>query len=224
MRRAQAAISLLAALALFGAAPTQAAAPAFSAPALFDLLPHKPQPSLVFAYDGFQVDASGARRTQSPEKTVLAVKAQIDLVERVRLKPDILAFMRTVPIKADPTKTGDPVRYAAGQGVLLKVKRLEPKKALLLAGLLEAYHDQKLNAVPAGADVNRFLVQAQTAHKWPKSAMMLQSDADYFGLTASTYLWGASTREPYSRQKLRQTQPDYYRWLAQMFDDGHARG
>ena len=228
MRRSHAAISLMAVIAAgvgsLAIQPAAALTPSFSALPLFGLGARKPPPSLIFVYDGFQVDASGARRLQPPEKTIRALKTQIDLVEHVGLSPDILNFARTTRIMADAYKPEEPVRYVPGQGVWVKIKRLDPKKPILLAGLLEAYHDQRLSTGLVSADVTRFRNEAMTRHAWPKTALMLQSDADYFGLTGATYLYGASTREPYSRAKLRQTQPEYYRWLATLFDHGRARG
>ena len=240
MRRPRAAIALLALLAgLSAATPGQAIAlPTFTlstfslakfAPpsTLFDLVPHKPAPSLIFTYDGFQVDASAAPRGQSPDKTVRQIKAQIDLVQHMSLKPETLAFMRTVPILADPIKPnapGESVHYVRGRGVVIRVNKLSPKKPIVLGGLLRAYYDQRLAGKPGNADIGRFRGEASARHVWPKTALMLQSDGDYFALTSSAYLLGAITHEPYTRLNLRQTQPQYYRWLATFFDDGRARG
>ncbi len=230
MRGHKAAVTLVCALlaALAGAAPSlaqqQPRPPAFSPSLLFGLGHRPPPPSLVFSYDGFSVDASAARKVQSPQRTVRLIQAQIDLVRHVGLKPEVLAALRGTPIRADTARLGETERYVAGQGVLLKVKRLDPRRPALLAGLLRAYYDQRLAAVPAGADIARYRAEALTRHAWPKTALMLQSDTDYFALTASAYLYGAITREPYSRADLRQTQPQYYRWLAQLFDGGRARG
>jgi hypothetical protein len=52
---------------------------------------------------------------------------------------------------------------------------------------------------------------------------MLQSNGDFFAMTAGTYLVGATTREPYTRAHLAKTQPGYYQWLARLFDNGVAR-
>ncbi len=231
MRRLSAAVALLAVLAGPTAASTSQAfaLPKFAtAPPLFNLAPHRPQPSLVFTYDGFQVDASAAPRGQSADKTVRQIRAQIDLVQHMSLKPETLAFMRTVPILADPAKPnapGESVHYVRGKGVVLRVNKLSPRKPILLSGLLRAYHDQHLDPA-ARTDVARFRneVIVRTPPVWPKTALMLQSDTDYFALTSSAYLYGAITHEPYTRANLRQTQPRYYRWLAQFYDDGRARG
>ena len=230
MRRPIAAIVGLAlAAGLFAGAPGLAnAPPSFSPPPLFHLGPKKPQPSLAFTYGGFQVDASQTPKGVSPDKAIRQIKAQIDLVQRLGLKPEVLAFMRTVPILADPAKPnapGESAHYTAGRGVMIRISRLAPKKPVLLEGLLEAYYDQRLQP-PARTDVSGFRSDAKNRKLplWPNSAMMLQSDSAYFALTASAYLNGEITREPYTRAKLRQTQPRYYRWLATYFDDGRARG
>jgi hypothetical protein len=227
MRRLSAAIAVFAVVAGLSASPavaTPGQPPVFVAPPLFNLAPHRPPPSLVFTYQGFQVDASHGAKGVGPDRTVRQIKAQIDLVQKLGLKPEVLAAMRTVPIQADPMKLGESARYVRGQGVLIKVAKLAPKKPVLLSGLLEAYHDQKLAAGPGQADIARFRNEAMARHVWPKTAQMLQSDSDYFALTGSAYLYGAITREPYTRANLRQTQPAYYQWLAGFFDAGHARG
>ncbi|QUD86840.1 hypothetical protein [Phenylobacterium montanum] len=227
MRRATAAIT--AAVSMLAASPALANAPVGMSPQpLFHLGPAKPQPSLAFSYDGFSVDASRTPKGVSADKAVRQIKAQIDLVTHVGLKPEVVAFMRTVPVLADPAKPnapGESARYVPGQGVMIRVSRLSPKKAVLLEGLLEAYHDQRL-APGQRADVTRFRTEAasRTPPVWPKTAMMLQSDSAFFALTSSAYLYGAITREPYTRKDLRQTQPRYYRWLADLYDQGRVRG
>lgn len=227
MRRPIAAITALAiAASLSVVSSGLAMAPSsFKPPPLFHMGPRKPPPSLAFAYDGFQVDASQAPKGVAPDKAIRQIKAQIDLVDHVGLKPEVIAFMRSTPIRADPAKPnapGESAHYEPGRGVLVRISRLNPKKPILLEGMLEAYHAERI-APAAAADVTRFRSEADARHVWPKTAMMLQSDRSYFALTASAYLHGEITREPYSRANLRQTQPRYYRWLAMFFDDGRAR-
>jgi hypothetical protein len=221
----------IAALALAFCCLTLAGAPAGRASAAF--LPplfgaHQPPPGLVFAYHGWRVDASGAARAQKPAKTVRAIKTQIDLVEHLGLSPRIIAFMRAAPIRveagaAEPGAIDSPGRYVRGQGVMVRVEALGDKRPVLLRQLLYAYQDQVLAGGFANADVARFRLAAVNKHVWPKTATMLRDDPDYFALTASAYLYGAITREPYTRANLRKTQPDAYQWLANLFDDGKGR-
>lgn len=200
-----------------------AALSGFPSNLLLALGQHNPPPSLVFSYHGFQIDASAAQRQEAPERTVKALQRQVDLVEHVGLTPEILASLRTNRVLADPSKTGEADRYVPGQGVVVNVTRLDPKRPILLTGLLKAYHEQRLSSGVLAGDVDHYRLEALTRHDWPKGALMLRSDSDFFALTSAAYLYGAITWEPYSRAKLRRTQPGYCRWLASLFDGGKAR-
>ena len=77
---------------------------------------------LIFDYRGFHVDLSTARGTMPDAKMIAAVRRQIDPIEQVKLKPDVIAFMRTVKIWANPkeTRTG-PGHYARATGIDLRM-------------------------------------------------------------------------------------------------------
>lgn len=191
-------------------------------PSFFGLLHPPPDPPLVFAYHGWKVDASRSARGQPAAKTVRAVEVQLDLVEHAGLKPDVLAVMRTVPILV-VADNREAVSYAHASGVVLNARRLEPKKPVALLGLLQAWLDRGLPGGLANPDIDRYRREALAAHVWPKTALMLQSNGDFFAMTAGTYLVGATTREPYTRAHLLKSQPGYYQWLARLFDNGVAR-
>ena len=181
-----------------------------------------PPPKLVFAYRGWRVDASHAG-AMKPETVVKRIEAQLDLVARSGGRPEVQAFMRTTPIIADPSPGTEPGRYVRGQGVLMRVRLLDPKKPMVLRQLLYAYLDQKLPGGFANRDVARFRQEAIARKAWPQTAAMLRNDPDYFAFTATAYLNGAMTREPYNRANLRKTQPYYYQWLGTVLDGGKAR-
>lgn len=214
------AAALLAAAALAVAGPGTAA-PMFGG--LFGLGRHAPPPGLVYAYRGWRVDASRLR-AMKPEAVVKRIDAQLDLVAKTDMRPDVLAYLRTVPIVGDGSPGAEPGRYVRGQGVLVRVRLLDPKKPMVLRQLLYAYQDQKLPGGFANPDVARFRREAVARKAWPQTAAMLQSDPDYFAYTATAYLAGAITREPYNRANLRKTQPAYYDWLGKVLDGGKARG
>jgi hypothetical protein len=203
-----------------------ASAPLIGLPPLFQAPPKPPPPSLVFRYAGWRVDASRAAHTSSPARTVRAVKAQIDIVERLGLSPDTLSFMRGQPIRVDGAK--DPQlegsQYVPGGGVLMHAGRLDAKKPILLFALLEAYQAERLPGGAANAQTEAFRRQAVDSRAWPSTARMLQSNEEFFALNAGAYLYGAITREPYTRADLKKTQPQCYRWLAELFDGGRPRG
>lgn len=210
-----------------GAAP---AAPAerhagLPVPPLFELR-RAPAPSLVFSYRGWRVDASRAARAGPPARTVRQIRAQIDLIERLGLAPDVIGFMRAQPVLADaqPAPGSEAGAYLPGRGVLLHARRLDPKKPILLYALLKAYQAQKLPGGVANAEVDALRRQAAARHVWPRDALMLQGDDEFFALTGAAYLYGAITREPYTRADLKKTEPQCYQWLARLFDGGRGRG
>jgi hypothetical protein len=220
MSRRYAVIALIAAGLCVGASAPAAQSSFFSLPA-FSLF--HPQPSLVFVYRGWSVRAAAAAGAQRPDKTVRAIKAQIDLVEQLGLKPQVMSTFRALPIYADTSNGREAGHYAADRRIMLRVKRLDAKRPSLLHALLLAYQDQRLPGGFANPDIARFRQQIIARHVWPKTAIMLQNDGEFFAVTASAYLFGDITREPYTRADLRKTQPEYYQWLANLFDDGRPR-
>lgn len=207
---------------------TAMAAPAGANPLirLPKLFQAKPAPSLVFSYDGWRVDAAPAAHAQAPARTVRAVEAQIDLVQHLGLRPDLLDFMRAQKVLVDGA--GDPrieaSDYVPGVGVVLHARRLEPKKPILLYALLKAYEAQRLPDGYANPQIDSLRRSAAGRRIWPKTARMLQGDDEYFALTGAAYLYGAITREPYTRADLRKTDPQCFQWMANLFDGGRPRG
>lgn len=213
----------LAALWLAGGAPSAAGPRPLFGASLFASHPRPQAPDLTFDYRGWRVDARPAARTQPPERTVRAIKAQIDLVEGLGLPPPVIGVMRASPVVADGSAGREADRYGPGRVLLLRVKRLDAKKPALLHAALLAYQDQRLPEGFANPDVERFRQQAIARHVWPKTAMMLQNDAEFFADNAAAYLYGTITREPYTRANLRRLQPQLYQWMANLFDAGRPR-
>jgi hypothetical protein len=178
---------------------------------------------LIFDYRGFHVDLSGASGTMPDAKMIAAIKRQIDMVEQVKLKPQVVAFMRTINIWANPNKTmTGPGHYGRKTGVDLRMALLDPNKPILLHELLHAFHDQQLPNGFANVDIEKFYERGQSAG-WPPDSYMMSNHREFFATTASVYLFGDIPRPPESRKQLRTKQPHYYQWLADLFDDGRAR-
>jgi hypothetical protein len=215
------------ALAVFAAclAAPAMAKPLIEVPHLFQPRPKPPPPSLVFVYNGWRIDARPAARVQPPARTIRSIKTQIDIVEHVGLRPDVLAFMRAQPVVCDGASDSslDAGVYVPGRGVLLRARRLDPKKPVLLYALLKAYLAERVPGASANAQLTMLRAQAAARHVWPKTARMLQGNDEFFALSAAAYLYGAITREPYSRADLRKTEPQTYQWLANLFDGGRPR-
>ena len=177
---------------------------------------------LVFTYHGWQVDLTNARGAEPDKEMVAAVKRQLDIVEHVNLKPDVLVFMRGIPIWANPAAAAfGPGHYSSKTGIDLRVRSLDPDKPIILHELLHAYHDRMLPGGFGNGDVRQFFSNGRGL--WPGDSYMMSNDREFFAGTASVYLYGDVDRPPHSRSQLREKQPKYYQWLATLFDDGRPR-
>lgn len=178
---------------------------------------------LIFDYRGFHVDLSSARGTMADAKMIAAVKRQIDIVEQVKLKPDVMVFMRTVKVWANPKRTGlGPGHYSRVTGVDLQMDQLDAKRPILLHELLHAYHDKQLPDGFANKDIQMFHERGMAAG-WPADSYLMSNHREFFAVSASVYLFGDIPRPPESRKQLRAKQPQYYQWLADLFDSGKPR-
>jgi hypothetical protein len=176
--------------------------------------------SLVFTYKGWNVDASRAAAVQPPERSMVAICRQIDIVEDVGLSPDILRFMRSVRFWIDPLRMGGgPGHYARTTGVDFHVRQLDPDKPIALHELLHAYHDQCLGFDnPA---ILKFYQAALERSDWPRDAQMLKNAPEFFSMTGSAHLFRNIPRPPFSAERLKKTDPEYYAWLSTLLH--HAR-
>jgi hypothetical protein len=125
--------------------------------------------------------------------------------------------MRTVPLHAQSSRGDDaPAHYDRAKGVDFRVDALDGSKPVLLHELLRAFHEQKL-----GYKEQKILdayEQARASQAWQANAPMLKSAQDFFAATATVYLFGTIDTEPFSQGRLHQAQPDYFKWLGEVFD------
>src|SRR6185369_11782921 len=141
---------------------------------------------------------------------VMAIQKQIDGIETLGIAQDIVGFMRTVPLRADPAHDGAPARYERAKGVDFRLDALDRKKPILLHELLRAFQEQKLkandNAIIADA-----WQESRASGVWPASAPMLRSAPDFFAATATVYLFGTIDTEPFTQGRLHEVQPEYWK-------------
>jgi hypothetical protein len=169
-----------------------------------------------FDYHGWHIDASKVS-DQPRDAVTSAVQKQIDGIETLGIAQDIVSFMRTVPLHANASRDGAPAHYDRAKGVDFRVDALQPKKPVLLPELLRAFHEQKLKA-----NDNTIIENAYQASRksgvWPADAPMLRSAPDFFAATATVYLFGTVDTAPFSQARLHELQPEYWKWLGEVFD------
>jgi len=176
--------------------------------------------SYVFDYHGWHIDASKAS-DQPLDAVTKAVVKQIDGIETLGIAQDIVSFMRTVPLHAQGSHDGAPAHYDRATGIDFRVDALDPKKPVLLHELLRAFQEQKFKA-PDNTIITGAYQASRASGTWPTTAPMLKSPQDYFAATATVYLFGDIDTEPFSRGRLHEAQPEYWKWLGGMFDGFHG--
>lgn len=85
----------------------------------------------------------------------------------------------------------------------------------MLHELLHAYH---ANMLPDGFN-NAVVVSQYKAGKgiYPSDGYPMANGREFFAVTASVFLYGKETIEPFTRAKIREKQPEYYNYLVWVF-------
>lgn len=171
----------------------------------------------VLNYRGFTIDVSLVIGDPDFADVEDSVKHQIDVVADCGAKPEIIDFFRGRRITLRHM-TGDELgRYVPGRGVLMDATPQPPEKPILLHELLHAFHALWMPEGFRNAYILRFYYNAKHGRRYPAKAYVLSNAKEFFAVTASIYLWGDADRPPYTRDRLREAQPEYYRWLGQLF-------
>jgi hypothetical protein len=171
----------------------------------------------VYAYHGWHVDASHVPGL-TEESVMSPVKKQIDAIETRGIAQDIVEFMRTVPLHAEKaSRDAAPAHYSGReQGIDFQLDALDPKKPVLLHELLRAFHEQKLRS--SDTVINDAYQASRASGVWPTDSAMMKSAQEFFAATATVYLAGAIDTPPFTPGRLHEAQPEYWKWLGEVFD------
>jgi hypothetical protein len=116
----------------------------------------------------------------------------------------------------------DPVELAADSGIgvimLRPIMTGDDENPVLLHEFLHAYHSKLM---PNGFDnkgIKDFFGEAKNKNLFPKEAYILKNNREFFAVTASIFLAGKdSAHEPFTRAKLKEQMPGYYKYLVGVF-------
>jgi hypothetical protein len=61
-------------------------------------------------------------------------------------------------------------------------------------------------------------IKAPKAYNLPRTEYAMSDESEFLAVTASIYLRGKSSRKPHDRPTIRSAQPDYYKFLSELFD------
>ncbi|MFN3838385.1 MAG: hypothetical protein ACK4MI_11805 [Brevundimonas sp.] len=166
------------------------------------------------SYGGFAIDLSLAPEA-TRAATLASLRAQIDLVNSLKIRADILDWFRSVPLVVDPSIRG-PGEFRNGR-LALKDVETPADNPLLLHELLHGWHFQKMPDRRRNPEILAFYDQAKASGAFPARSYMLSNVVEFFAMTASVALWGRAARPPRTRERLRQVMPAYYDWLVEQF-------
>jgi len=120
----------------------------------------------------------------------------------------------------------DPVALAedTGRGIIMVRPIMlgasamsDAQEPIMLHELLHAYH---ANIMPQGFNNPAVLLHYKIAKDkklYPAEAYLMSNEREFFAVTASVFLNGKAAGEPGTRAKLKQQQPDYYKYLVYLF-------
>jgi hypothetical protein len=166
-------------------------------------------------YLGYRIDLHKVAQRDDLAAIVDSIKHQIDLVDRLDIKPSIKEFFRSIPIKVEPG-LGEEGHYSA-QGLRIAPRTDIHDQPILLHEYLHAFH-QKLPGGFQNRDIMTFYQRAKAGGFYPSDAYVLKNPLEFFAMTASAYLHGTVKRPPFSRANVLARQPVYSRYLDQVFD------
>ena len=167
------------------------------------------------SYHGFRIDLAGARGGRDGSGALAAIEHQIDIVDRSGVSPSMLAQFRAVPIRVSTSSGGS--HYSGGSRVTLGALQPDDDRPVLLH---EYMHVLEYRSFPGGfhnGTVGRFFEQARAEGLYPPDSYMMSNPAEFWAVTASCYLNGTVARDPYTREAIRERQPDYYAYLSRVF-------
>lgn len=173
-------------------------------------------PSGEISYRGFSVDMSLVAHAPNRAAIETSLKKQIDIVADCGVKPELMAFFRSQHIKLKHGGEDGGGRFSSA-GVEIDAKPEPPEKPIVLHELLHAMHARHMPNGSNNPDIIRFYENAVRSHAYPDGEYVLKNKAEFFAVTGSLYLWGYVARAPHDRQTLREKQPNYYAWLAELF-------
>ena len=175
-----------------------------------------PAQAAEFRYRDWRFDCE--RVGELKPALVDSVKAQVDIVESLNIKPQIKEFFRGVPCLFDLKTTGGPGAYSFDRDRMILSLEPQPKdNPVFLHELLHAYHDQRLPGGRQNAKLRSLYEAAKAKGDFPPQAYMLTNPGEYFAMCASVVLWGQAARPPRTRANVRQRLPETYAWIVEEF-------
>jgi hypothetical protein len=172
-----------------------------------------------FNFRGMSVDVSTIQSLPNRDAILESLRGQIDNIDAAITDSALKAFVQSVPLvmAANPAGADNAAYSGSTKSVLLTSASYSPEKPVILHEVMHAYHDQKLPGGFRNVEIQRLYEQARSSGQFPAGSYMLSSVGEYFAMMASVYLHGTAARDPFTRDAIKQKQPDCYNWLVKEF-------
>ncbi len=106
-----------------------------------------------------------------------------------------------------------------GRGiVMVRPLLLGSQNPVVLHELLHAFHAHMLPHGFENQGIEYFYSQAKKGDLYPADSYLLTNSREFFAVTASVFLFGQDDKEPFTRAKLKEKLPEYYKYLAWLFE------
>lgn len=172
-----------------------------------------------FNFRGMSVDVATIQSLPNRDAILESLRGQISNIDAAISDPALKTFVQSVPLVMTANLSGaDNAAYSGStKNVVLTTPSYSPEKPVILHELMHAYHDQKLSGGFGNAEIQKLFDQARSNGQFPAGSYMLSSVGEYFAMMASVYLHGTAARDPFTRDAIKQKQPDCYNWLVKEF-------
>jgi hypothetical protein len=175
-------------------------------------------PPKKIEYKGVEIDVTSIQSLSNYPAAIDSLHRQIDIVEAALPDPAQIAFLKSIPLVFAPSVNSgsDNALYSNGR-VVLTTLIFSPEKPVILHELMHAYHDLKVPNGFSNAGILKLFEQARSGGQFPAGSYMLISPGEYFAMMSSVYLHGTAARDPFTRQAIKEKQPDCYQWMVKEF-------
>jgi hypothetical protein len=176
-------------------------------------------------YSGFTIHEEACSALPELDTMVSQSKEQIDIASGVGESQELLQFFQGLRITLKPIQVpgGTPGLYL---GAPTREVEIYPRimitghKPVLLHEMLHAYHDQKLPDGFMNSEILRYYMTAKSLHLFDNQSHMMSNQREFFACAATTYLYGVTAQEPFTRDRLKQCDPEFYSYLQKLFGPG----
>ena len=189
-------------------------------PAIIGLLPCPV--SADIPYKGFTINESECATLPEMASMASRTEEQMDMATSVGESPELIRFFQGLPIalKSMSIPGGTPGLYLGGPGGGVEIYPtiiVIGHKPVLLHEMLHAYHDRVLKDGFMNADIVRYYLTAKSLHFFDNQSHMMSNQREFFACAATTYLFGVTAQEPFTRERLKQCDPEFYSYLQALF-------